>query len=189
MERTPHVPGRDDAMAARADHPAWKAGDTWRYRGRSFDSKDNRFYERVVRETDDSGRLAYEVDTPLYTQWVDGETLRPVRRRKKETGEMQGSVTHNPLFFPLTSAARFSWSGTRLRDGAVLPLSETCGVVNYEDIEVHAGKFAAFRIDCDTNDGFSEYWYAPAVKNLVKMRWAGDRESFSAELWDYELAP
>lgn len=62
-------------------------------------------------------------------------------------------------------------------------------MVNYEDITVHAGTFAAFRIDCENNDGFSETWYAPLVKNIVKSRWSGERESQTSELWDYELKP
>jgi hypothetical protein len=62
-------------------------------------------------------------------------------------------------------------SGTRQREGhEAQSFSMACRVVNYEDIEVHAGKLAAFRIDCETNDGFAEHWYAPAVKNLVEMR-------------------
>ena len=59
--------------------------------------------------------------------------------------------------------------GTRAREAGeeLRPYSETCRVANYEDVEVPAGKFAAFRIDCETNDGFAEHWYAPEVKNLV----------------------
>jgi hypothetical protein len=189
MERTPQTAGRNDAMVAHADAPVWKPGDVWRYRGKTFDSKDNRFHERVLRAFDDSGKAAYEVDTPEYLTVVDGRTLRPVRRRRKETGEVAPAISYNPLFFPLDFSTRFSMNGTRVHEGEKLPYSVNCRVVNYEDIEVHAGKFAAFRIDCETNDGFAESWYAPAVKNLVRMRWMAARDSFSAELWDYDLAP
>jgi hypothetical protein len=42
--------------------------------------------------------------------------------------------------------------------------------------------------ECEVNDGFAEEWYAPEVKNLAKMRWMQERETLSAELWDYDLA-
>jgi hypothetical protein len=176
-------------MVASADAPKWRPGDTWLYRGRMFDSKDNRFYEQVVRETSDSGPPAYEVDTPDYVGIVDARTLRLFRRRNKQTGQVTSAVTVNPLWFPLNFSTRYSMSGTLHREGhEERPLSMACRVVNYENVEVHAGTFAAFRIDCETNDGFAEHWYAPAVKNLVKMRWMGKRDSFTAQLWDFELA-
>jgi hypothetical protein len=188
LERTPPAPGRNDAMVATAQAPAWKPGDTWRYRGRTFDSHDNRFYVRVVRQTQEGGRDVYEVDTPRYVEFIDARTLRPVRHRSKETGQTEGAMTLNPLFFPLNFSTRFSASGTRAPEGeAMRPYSEACRVVNYEDVVVHAGTFAAFRIDCETKDGFAEHWYAPEVRNLVKMRWMAERESFRAELWDYYL--
>lgn len=175
-------------MVAKADLPVWKPGDTWMYRGHTFDEKDDQFYQRVVRRLA-GDRGLYEVDTPQYLAEFDARTLNPVRHRRKETGEITGAVTLNPVWFPLSFSGHFSSSGTRQRQdgGPMLPFSETCKVVGYEDVEVHAGKFAAFRIDCDWNDGFAEQWYAPDAKNLVKLRWAGNRESFSAELWDYDL--
>jgi hypothetical protein len=177
-------------MVARAELPVWKPGDTWRYRGRTFDSKDNRFYERVVGENRDGGAATYEVDTDHYTEFFDERILRAVRRRNKETGKTTGTVTLNPLFFPLSFSTQYTSSGrwTPPEGGDERPFSESCRVVNYEDVEVHAGKFAAFRIDCEVNGGFAEEWYAPDVKNLVKMRWMQQRETLSAELWDYELA-
>lgn len=176
-------------MVATAEAPVWNPGDVWSYRGRTFDSSDNRFYQRVVRATEEAGRRAYGIDTPQYVEIVDAATLRPIRQRNKDTGRVGGAVTFNPVFFPLTFSTHFTATGTRGRAGEPLqPFSETCRVVNYEDIEVHAGKFAAFRIDCDTNDGFAEHWYAPAVKNVVKTRWMGDRDSQTAELWEYHLA-
>jgi hypothetical protein len=189
LERTPQVPGRSDAMVATADAPVWNPGDVWSYRGRTFDSRDNRFYQHVVRATGETGRPAYEVDTPRYVETVDAKTLRPIRHRNKDTGQVTGSVTFNPVFFPLNFSTRFTMTGMRARAGEPeRPYSYACRVVSYEDIEVHAGKFAAFRIDCDTGDGFSEQWYAPEVKNLVKMRWMGDRDSQTSELWEYHLA-
>jgi hypothetical protein len=190
MERTPQVPGRNDAMVAKADVPTWKVGDVWRYRGRTFDSKDNRFYRRVLRETAEGTWRVYEVDTPQYAETIDALTLRPIRHRYKQTGRVGGAMTLNPLFFPLSFSTRFSASGTRNHEEGeeLKPYTETCRVVNYEDVTVHAGTFAAFRIDCETNDGFAEHWYAPEVHNLVKMRWMGTRQSFSAELWDFDLA-
>jgi hypothetical protein len=78
------------------------------------------------------------------------------------------------------------WNGRRRCRVAATPWwrrpRRRCGT------QVHAGKFAAFRIDCDTNDGFSEQWYAPEVKNLVKMRWMGDRDTQTSELWEFHLA-
>jgi hypothetical protein len=191
LERTPQVAGRNDAMVARADPPTWKPGDVWRYRGRTFDSRDNRFYVRVLREMQEGPRRVYEVDTPKYVEIIEASTLRPSRHRNKQTGRVGGATSLNPVFFPLTFSTRFSMSGTRTRDEDEPPrlFTESCRVANYEDVEVHAGAFAAFRIDCETNDGFAETWYAPSVHNVVKMRWMGDRDSFSAELWDYELAP
>jgi hypothetical protein len=190
MERTPQVPGRNDAMMAKAELPVWKPGDVWRYRGHTFDSKDNRFYERVVGENTDGGASTYEVDTPKYTEFFDERTLKAVRRRNKETGKTTGAVTLNPVWFPLAFSGQYSSTGrwTPPEDVDARAYSETCRVVNYEDVEVHAGKFAAFRIDCEVNGGFAEAWYAPEVKNFVKTRWMQERETFSAELWDYELA-
>jgi hypothetical protein len=190
LERTPPVTGRDDATVARAEVATWKVGDMWSYHGKTFDSADNRFYLRVVREAQEGTRRLYEVDTPRYLVMYDAETLRPVRERHKASGGVSGAVSHNPLFFPLSISRRYSTWGTWAHEwGDPLELfRETCVVVNYEDVEVPAGKFAAFRIECKTNDGFAEHWYAPAVKNLVKMRWMGDRSSFGAELWNYHLA-
>jgi hypothetical protein len=189
LERTPQSPGRSDAMVATADAPTWNPGDVWSYRGHTFDSPDNRFYERVVRATGETGRAVYEVDTPQYVETVDVKSLRPIRHRNKETGQVTGFVPFNPVFFPLNFSTRFTMAGMRARAGEPQrPYSYACRVVSYEDIEVHAGKFAAFRIDCDTGDGFSEQWYAPKVKNLVKMRWMGDRDSQTSELWEYHLA-
>jgi hypothetical protein len=189
MERTPQVPGRNDAMGATAQAPVWNPGDVWSYRGHTFDASDNRFYERVISATEEAGRHTYEVDTPLYVETYDAKTLRPLRHRNKDTGQVGGSVTFNPVFFPLNFSTRFKMAGTRARGGEPLrPFSYDCRVVSYEDVEVHAGKFAAFRIDCDTNDGFSEQWYAPEVKNLVKMRWMGDRDTQTSELWEFHLA-
>jgi hypothetical protein len=190
LERTPQVVGRSDAVIARADTPVWKPGDSWYYRGRTFDSKDNRFYIRVIGDSRDAGPPAYEVDSPEYVETIDKGTLRPIRQRNKESGQVTGAMTFNPLWFPLDFASRFSSHGFRFPEGEddARPYMLTCRVVNYEDVEVHAGKFAAFRIDCETNGGFAEHWYAPRVKNLVKIRWMGKRESFTAELWGYEIA-
>jgi hypothetical protein len=176
-------------MVARAEAPVWKPGDTWGYHGHTFDSKDNRFYERVVAHDADGG--VYELEDNHSVVEYDEHTMRPIRARQKETGEViTGGLSLNPVWYPLTVSDHFSVSGKRHRqdEHEWQPYSETCQVVGYEDIEVHAGKFAAFRIDCEWNDGFAEHWYAPEVKNLVKMRWAGNRESFSAELWEYDLA-
>jgi hypothetical protein len=185
LERTPVAPARADASAMRADVPNWAPGDTWHYRGTTFTARDNRFYLRVLRENGG----AYEVDTPEYVNFVDVASLRLVRRRNKETGVMSGAFSKNPLTFPLTLSTRFTTTGTEHPEGdADKPYGYACRVVNYEDVEVHAGTFAAFRIDCTTLEGFAEHWYAPAVKNLVKMRWMGKRDTFTAELWDYTLA-
>jgi hypothetical protein len=174
---------------ASAEVPIWKVGDTWRYRGTTFTSRNNRFYERVVREIEDSGRPAYEVDSPDYVTAIDKRTLRPLRHRDKETGKVTPAITYNPIWFPLNASSRYSMKGTRRPkdESAERLLEMNCRVVSYEDVTVHAGTFAAFRIDCETNDGFAEHWYAPAVKNLVKMRWMGERESFVAELWECSL--
>jgi hypothetical protein len=189
LQRTPQAPGRDDAAAARADAPEWKAGDLWKYRGRTFDSRDNRFYMKVLRATDEAGRRVYEVDTLKWVDTYDAHTLKPLRRRNKETGKVTGLFEKAPLFFPLSLSASVTNQGMRTDDDDVEhAFMRTCRVVNYEDIEVHAGKFAAFRIDCVTDDGFAEAWYAPEAHNLVKMRWAATRDSFSAELWEYVLA-
>jgi hypothetical protein len=188
LERTPRAPGRIDAEIARADVPVWRPGDQWQYRGATSDARDNRFYRKVLRVALDDAISTYEVDSPDEVTFVEVRTLHPLHRKVKATGATGQAGTFNPLDFPLFLMRPFGESGTWKPHGsAPRPFELACRVMSYEDVTVHAGTFAAFRIDCNMEDGFAEHWYAPEVKNLVKMRWTAKHQTFTAELWDYVL--
>ena len=189
LVRTPSTPPRADASAARAELPEWKPGDSWRYRGTTYDSRDNRFYERVTRESADAQDSVYEVETTERIRLFDKRTLRLLGGRDKTTRARHWLRERNPMWFPLTvNSTHTSSQSVLLEKGERVTFTNACRVQNYEDVTVHAGTFAAFRIDCETSDGFAEHWYAPEVKNLVKVRWLSKDYTFVAELWDYDLA-
>ena len=103
--------------------------------------------------------------------------------------------------FPLWIGRKWSFAGGAVRIGqpATSPFRITttinCYVVAYKPIEVTAGAFQAFECECQCThlDGGLEpgcgqwtIWYAPAVKNVIKLK--TESTATSMELIEYKAS-
>lgn len=60
---------------------------------------------------------------------------------------------------------------TQLATGAVVEYDFSCKVLDFEKVNVPAGTFDAFRINCKTSTGSDDtFWTSPAVQPFVKTR-------------------
>ena len=103
--------------------------------------------------------------------------------------------------FPLWIGRKWSFAGSAVRIGQPAtspfqtPTTIDCYVVAYKPIEVSAGAFQAFECECQCThlDGGLEpgcgqwtVWYAPAVKNVIKLK--TESTATSMELIEYKAS-
>lgn len=103
--------------------------------------------------------------------------------------------------FPLWLGRQWSFAGTAVPAGQPatsptrIPTTMDCHVVGYRQIEVPVGSFEAFVCECACTHIDSGYepgcgqwtiWYAPEVKNVVKLRTGGTESSL--ELIEYKAS-
>ena len=177
---------------ARAELPTWTVGDSWVFDSTSYRTGHTRSVQVVSALAEYDGVPAYKLDV--------SHARTDVRRAATATGVR--FVTQGGLGFMATMAdARLvrhitpardfqfplevgkKWSA-RVHDevrttqrGGEQDYAEHFTVENCENVTVPAGTFAAFKIVRHSGkDAFSEYWYAPAAKTVVKHR--------NADVWD-----
>lgn len=100
---------------------------------------------------------------------------------------------HNPhaglLSFPLYVGKEWGQEYMRKR----FKRSQRFKVESYEEVKTKGGSFSAFRIsgiDRRLDSGFGHQvtiWYAPSVKNIVKMTGEDETTHTTIEGWNYEL--
>ena len=117
--------------------------------------------DRVVW-TNDSG-LIWTKDTALVTPQLRWSS-------HPELGRGQQSITGSPeQLFPLREGNVIAYSvrGSSENLPAGWQEEHRCVVAGQEDVEVPAGRFTTFRIDCQRKDFLDTYFYSPVVQNFV----------------------
>lgn len=168
-------------------HPDIKPGDRFAYVNGVFLLKCNRW---EVKESDKSGHIVSKCGEN--TMYVASDTGNPIMA-VNDKGE---TVARFSPYFPALSFPLYvgkKWSGKY--DGQQGRLRWTgdvsCESTAFEEVQVAAGKFGAFRIECankwDSGIVFingtkkSTSWYAPEAKLIVKS--INDDSD-----WNYELS-
>lgn len=170
------------------EYPAARPGDGFSYVNGVFLVRCNRW---KVAETTSAGLIASKCgDNTMYVTADSGNPVMSVNGK-------QETVAKFTPFYPDTAFPLFvgrKWTGKYSgQEGSYIKWSGdlTCAATAFESIQVAAGKFDAFRIECtdkwDAGIIFmhgtrkSTRWYAPSVNFVIKS--VNDDAK-----WDYEAA-
>jgi hypothetical protein len=183
--------GSGTATAPSAPRPAWVAGDTWSYSGKTPASAYT-YQQTVAGEGVFEGTPAYEVHTGYYQSWMTKDLGLIARLAGGQVVRRVSPPTD--WSWPLTVGK--SWTrNVTWEDEARGPqryrYTAVWTVEAYEEVKVPAGNFRAFRVVRHVHGGraFDEIWYSPEVKWAVKSRGAGawPPESYEEELTSYKV--
>jgi len=179
------------AISSLAAAPVWKIGDEWAYRYQSS-SADGTYVWSVVRSETMDGMDCYVIktgDRELFYRKQDLAFVRDV-----VSGVVVGRATPpKPDYqWPLTVGGKWevAYTSENWRDKRTQQLSTQWEILGEETITVPAGTFQTLKIlarNARTGTRLYELWYAPAVKQWVKIReWleAGER---TREMTEYRL--
>ncbi len=172
------------------DPPIWGVGDKWTFRFKdtlTVKDADEKTYT-VLWENATGTRetvTIYDRSTLNKTGIMEGG------KRKEYKGGTK-KLLDFPLFVGKTWEGRFVSRPTRsgLGDPEFIYL-ETFKVVGWEDVEVKAGRFKAFKIEYKQEIsgrsavGKAWYWYSPEVKYFVKCQY--ETTGFWIGINDWEL--
>lgn len=130
---------------------------------------------------------------------VEGENFSGERHRNNDLNLLRDTTgkevlnVHTPhsglLSFPLFIGKEWGQEYMRKHNKR----SQRFKVESYEEVKTRGGSFSAFRIsgiDRHLGNGFGtlvKIWYAPSVKNIVKMTGEDETTHTSIEGWNYEL--
>lgn len=149
---------------APAPVPIYAAGDTFVY---SENGQATR--EQVVSVAPD--RVVWTNDSGLI--WTkDAALVTPQLRWSShpELGRGQQTIIGSPeQLFPLQEGNVIAYSVRGSAENAPAGWQEEhrCAVSGQEDVEVPAGTYTTFRIDCQRKDFLDTYFYSPVVQNYV----------------------
>lgn len=147
-----------------APAPIYAAGDTFVYTENGLPTREQVVSvapDRVVW-TNDSG-LIWTKDTAVVTPQLRWST-------HPELGRGQQTIIGSPeQLFPLQEGKVIAYSVRGSAENAPAGWLEEhrCAVTGQEDVEVPAGTFTTFRIDCQRKDFLDTYFYSPVVQNFV----------------------
>lgn len=147
-----------------APAPIYAAGDTFVFTENGQPTREQVVSvapDRVVW-TNDSG-LIWTKDTAVVTPQLRWST-------HPELGRGQQTIIGSPeQLFPLQEGNVIAYSVRGSAENAPAGWQEEhrCAVSGQEDVEVPAGTFTTFRIDCQRKDFLDTYFYSPVVQNFV----------------------
>lgn len=153
----------EDRLAP-APAPIYAAGDTFVYSENGQATREQVVSvapDRVVW-TNDSG-LIWTKDTALVTPQLRWSS-------HPELGRGQQTIIGSPeQIFPLQEGNVIAYSVRGSAENAPAGWQEEhrCAVSGQENIEVPAGTYTTFRIDCQRKDFLDTYFYSPVVQNYV----------------------
>lgn len=149
---------------APAPAPIYAAGDLFIYSENGQATE-----ERVVSVAPD--RVVWTNDSGLI--WTrDNALVTPQRRWSShpELGRGQQTIIGSPeQLFPLQEGNVIAYSVRGSAENAPAGWQEEhrCAVGPQEDVQVPAGTYTTFRIDCQRKDFLDTYYYSPVVQNYV----------------------
>lgn len=170
-------------------------GETWTFR----DRWGREWTETVTRREGDLilVQTTYPRDQLLDFYYQAGEAA--VRVVNRETGEILRTHTAfgQWLSFPLFVGKRwvFEFEVPNSWDGRLNRYRNTLEVVAYEPVIVRAGTFLAFKVKLIQENlswpwaGSMAYWYAPAVKAIIKVEYGQGWRLPDHELTTYTVRP
>lgn len=147
-----------------APAPIYAAGDTFVYSENGQPTREQVVSvapDRVVW-TNDSG-LIWTKDTAVVTPQLRWSS-------HPELGRGQQTIIGSPeQLFPLQEGNVIAYSVRGSAENAPAGWQEEhrCVVSNQEEVEVPAGTYTTFRIDCQRKDFLDTYFYSPVVQNYV----------------------
>jgi hypothetical protein len=171
--------------------PVLAVGDRWKY-GYTGTAAAGTFTERVRgRETVDGvecyvigiGQRRQELFRVHDLAWVEA----------REDGA--ATLRHRPPLeafrWPLTPGLSWRSATTveKIRDESTFEFSHECHVAAEETVTVPAGTFRTVRINCRSPAGrVFEQWFAPEVRNVVRVHRPRRGDIEKRELLEYQLA-
>lgn len=181
------------APLPRADVPAIKVGDSWRW---------IRSDRRTGQQEADTLRTVKSVSaTTIEGEENGGGYVQSTTLALLETPEFKRSGDVRFLDFPLEVGKKWSFAFTQA--GKTRPYERRwqydTEVVAYEKVKVPAGEFDAFKIvskgfwnslrDKNSGSGTTINWYAPAARGVVKTEYDEGRNSTTTLLSEIQLQP
>jgi hypothetical protein len=169
------------AMAATA--PTFTVGDTYHFAV----TKSKRGTREFVRTYDGvrDGHLVF-LDDQGQENTFSSKDLNAIR-----IGQNQYTPDAGQLRFPMQVGDSWTHPYTDKNPTETRQRERSCAVKSWEPVQVMAGEFMAFRIDCSNQwsearyPADERYWYAPAAKFIIKYESA--EWYYSSELKSYDL--
>ncbi|WP_420564673.1 SPOR domain-containing protein [Thalassobaculum sp.] len=153
-----------DNRLAPAPAPIYAAGDTFVFTENGQPTREQVVSvapDRVVWTNDDG--LIWTKDTALVTPQLRWSS-------HPELGRGQQTIIGSPeQLFPLQEGNVIAYSVRGSAENAPAGWQEEhrCVVSGQEDVQVPAGTYTTFRIDCQRKDFLDSYFYSPVVQNYV----------------------
>jgi hypothetical protein len=178
----------------RCEVPIWKVGDYWKYR----DDNNNQWQNRVVgiEQFQESQIYVVEDIKVLYKRGLDVKTLQ----FKVNIGFDGRKIVPNigwPWFydFPLYIGKKWEKKLSGLNSaGSQKNYLYRYRVLSFEDVAVVAGKFKAFKIECEQSNlsgkggsVITHLWYSAEVKREVLFKHGSVSGNWKVAGHDYEL--
>jgi hypothetical protein len=161
------------AQAQIAQRPAVSAGDTWRFA----------VYYTVPSRTPNRTWVITSVGNERLLATENGEALTLTTELNVVDSPRQSETNPRLLSFPLSVGKRWQYTSDWLfkPKSSRGSIAAAVAVVSYEQIEVPAGRFDAFKLEALAELGGASpsntfyagqttttYWYAPAARAIVK---------------------
>lgn len=186
-----------DGPAAR--RPWVEPGDCWTYRSANVFVASEEVHTMCVNFVNDSTILATS------TRKSDGKEVDSTWTREWNAVSSYTGFIYRPsagyFQFPLNIGQKFTFKFDVLRprsDVVLLQLETSTEVLDWEEVEVPAGKFRALKIETtqigrrsdgkQAGDRTIRFWYAPEVRRWVKFVSSGQNlQTISEELLEFKL--
>jgi len=183
-------PGGPPTGRESASRPEWRAGDRWVYSWTAGDQRGSKVVD-VAQLRDVGGARYYVVSTAMLQHYYTLDLQWAWAVNPADSKVIARAVPAQPHFvWPLEVGKSWGHRGVFEDQASRETLNETYRVVAFEQVEIPAGSFRAFRILRDAgSQGSDEYWYAPEVHWYVK--WIGRRgkAEFQELLQEYAPTP
>jgi hypothetical protein len=181
--------------------PSYKVGDTWTYLWGRTDSKPGDLLVLTVV-------AVTETQTTMSSTWNGGPPKEVDYDNQGNLTRDGNGTTYEPsngdLSFPMTVGKSWDFHNVRHFTGGTLDVSGHDKIVAFEQVQVPAGSFDAYKIESrGVNAKQLErlysapftytYWYAPSVKRIIKSEFTlylnHQAQTQTKELRAFSLAP
>jgi hypothetical protein len=163
----------------RIEAPVWKMGEKWTFR---YDTGGEWTVEIVTEEKDYYVDSSTRIEGRLigkYKRLYDKKTLNCVKVIKDgKESKQERDMLKKYFDFPLYTGKNWNYRyGILSSSGRPIDLVAELSAVNFEDIEVPAGKFRAIKVKNKTSvlgtssSGMLHYWWSPDAKAAVKVEY------------------